>query len=57
MSCLSQSLDQTNVRRLARIVEAMLSVTGRVTMLGLSRWSERGSSYRTMQRLFSTTMD
>ncbi|MCB1765298.1 MAG: hypothetical protein KDJ22_04430 [Candidatus Competibacteraceae bacterium] len=45
------------MRRLARIVEAMLSVTGRVTMLGLSRWSERGSSYRTMQRLFSTTMD
>jgi len=57
LSCLRQSLDQTNVRRLARIVEGLLSVTGRVTMLGLSRWTERGGSYRTIQRLFSTTID
>jgi len=30
----------------------MLSMTGRVTMLGLSRWAGKGDSYRTVQRFF-----
>jgi hypothetical protein len=30
----------------------MLAMTGRVTMLGISRWTERGGSYRTVQRFF-----
>ena len=34
------------------IIDAMLSMTGRVTMLGLSRWTEKGGSYRTVQRFF-----
>ena len=41
---LSHGLNATTVRRLAVIVEAMLSMTGRVTMLGLSRWTESGGS-------------
>lgn len=36
---------------------AMLVMTGRVTMLGLSRWGEAGSSYRTIQRLFTSRID
>jgi hypothetical protein len=32
------------------IVEAMLAMAGRVTILGLSRWTEKGGSYRTVQR-------
>lgn len=32
----------------------MLAITGRVTMLGLSRWAEKGGSYRTIQRFFYT---
>lgn len=57
LMCLNQSLENTSLRRLCRIVEALLSVTGRVTMRGLSRWSERGGSYRTIQRFFTTSID
>jgi hypothetical protein len=39
---------------MSRIMVAMLSMTGRVTMLGISRWTERGGSYRTVQRFFYT---
>jgi putative transposase len=35
---------------------AMLVMTGRVTMLGLSRWAGKGGSYRTVQRFFSTVI-
>lgn len=55
-ACLSQHVDSTSVRRLGRIVEAVLAMPGRVTMLGLSRWTERGGSYRTVQRFFNTTL-
>ena len=41
---------KTTWRQLATIVEAMLAMTGRVTMLGISRWTEVGGSYRTIQR-------
>jgi len=53
---LSQCLDKTTLRQLQVIVAAMLAMTGRVTMLGLSRWSEEGGSYRTIQRFFGTTV-
>jgi putative transposase len=49
-------LGRTTVHRLGRVVAALLSMTGRVTMLGLSRWSEEGGSDRTIQRLFNTTI-
>jgi len=32
-------------------------MTGRVTMLGLSRWTEKGGSYRTVQRFFKEKID
>ena len=56
LSCLSHLVERTSGRRLGRIVEALLSMPGRVTMLGLSRWTERGGSYRTVQRFFNTTL-
>ncbi len=56
LSCLSQSLDNTSRRRLGCLVEGLLAMTGRVTMLGLSRWTERGGGYRTLQRFFNTTL-
>jgi hypothetical protein len=34
----------------------MLAMTGRVTMLGLSRWTDQGGSYRTIQRFFNTVI-
>jgi putative transposase len=32
-------------------------MTGRVTMLGISRWTEAGGSYRTIQRFFKTEIN
>ncbi len=46
------TLSRTNLRRMSRIVKALLSMTGRVTMLGISRWTGQGGSYRTVQRFF-----
>jgi hypothetical protein len=37
---------------MSRIVIAMIAMTGRVTMLGISRWTGKGGSYRTIQRFF-----
>lgn len=54
LQCLEPSLTKTNIQRLSQIVLAMLSMTGRVTMLGISRWTEGGGSYRTVQRFFYT---
>jgi hypothetical protein len=56
LSCLSQSVDKTSLSRLSCLVEGLLAITGRVTMRGLSRWTERGGSYRTLQRFFNTTL-
>jgi putative transposase len=56
LQCIQPNLSTTDLRRLSRIVLAMLSMTGRVTMLGLSRWAGKGGSYRTVQRFFNTTI-
>ncbi len=56
LSCLSQSVDDTSLGRLGCLVGGLLAMTGRVTMRGLSRWTERGGSYRTLQRFFNTTL-
>ena len=55
-ACLSQCLDRTTLRQLVRVSDAMLSITGRVTMQGLSRWAGKGGSYRTIQRFFTTSL-
>jgi hypothetical protein len=44
----------TTVRQLSRIIVALLTMTGRVTMVGMARWAGKGGSYRTIQRLFAT---
>ena len=51
---IEDSLSKTSLRQMSRVMLAMLSMTGRVTMLGLSRWSGEGGSYRTIQRFYST---
>ncbi len=57
LSLLSQALAPKTLKQLIVIVEAMLAMTGRVTMLGLSRWTEKGGSYRTLQRFFKEKID
>jgi putative transposase len=51
--CLRPHVTATTLRQLSCIVAALLVMTGRVTMLGISRWAGPGGSYRTVQRLFS----
>ena len=53
---IQNSVSKTTIRQLSRLIPAMLAITGRVTMLGLSRWTEKGGSYRTVQRFFYTTI-
>src|SRR5882724_3134334 len=54
---LSPELPKTACRQLHRIVLAMLAMTGRITQLGISRWTDKGGSYRTVQRFFHTEID
>jgi putative transposase len=56
LQCLQPSVTGTTLHQLSRIALAMLVMTGRVTMLGLSRWAGPGGSYRTMQRFFATVL-
>jgi putative transposase len=56
LQCLGPHVTTTTHRRLRRITLALLMMTGRITMLGLSRWAGTGGSYRTVQRLFSTVL-
>jgi DDE superfamily endonuclease len=51
---IQNSVSKTTLRQLSRIIFAMIAMTGRVTMLGISRWAEKGGSYRTVQRFFYT---
>jgi putative transposase len=39
------------------MVVAVLCMSGRVTMLGVSRWTEVGCSYRTVQRWFASQVE
>lgn len=54
---LTPVLPKTTCRQLQHIVLAMLAMTGRITQLGLSRWTDKGASYRTIQRFFHTNID
>ncbi|MBW4458572.1 MAG: transposase, partial [Nostoc indistinguendum CM1-VF10] len=42
------SVNATTMRRMNQIILSMLAMSGRVTMLGISRWTGTGGSYRTM---------
>jgi len=47
-------ISSTTLRQLSQVVYGMLISNGRITMLELSRWTEKGGSYRTIQRLYHT---
>ncbi len=56
LQSIQPNLSKTDLRRMNWIIKAMLGMTGRVTMLGLSRWTGKGGSYRTVQRFFNTAI-
>lgn len=56
IQCLAPDVAPTTVRQMGVILAAMIAMTGRVTMRGISGWTEKGGSYRTVQRFFQTVM-
>lgn len=56
LDCLHPYINQTTQKQLSVIISAMLAMSGRVTMLGISRWAGKGGSYRSVQRFFYTTI-
>lgn len=57
LHCLTPHLSNTTLRQLKHIVFAVLCIPDRVTMLSIARWTERGGSYRTVQRWYHTPLD
>ena len=55
-SVLYPHLSKTTLRQFSGMVFGLLLMTGRVSMLNISRWTSAGGSYRTLQRFFNTVM-
>jgi hypothetical protein len=53
LQCLLPQINATTMRQLNQIILAILAMSGRVTMLGISRWTGSGGSYRTMPLILS----
>jgi putative transposase len=51
---IENSISKTSLKQMSRVSTAMIAMTGRVTMLGISRWAGTGGSYRSVQRFFYT---
>jgi IS4 transposase len=56
LQCLLPEIKITTMRQLSQIIMAMLAMSGRVTMQGISRWTGVGGSYRTVYRFFHTVI-
>ena len=46
----------TVLKQMSQVIYGMLISSGRITMLELSRWTERGGSYRTIQRWYHSQL-
>jgi len=57
ISCIAPIIEKQKQKQLQIIIHALLSMRGRITMVGLSRWSEKGGSYRTITRFFNSTIN
>jgi putative transposase len=53
---IKNSISKTTMPQMGRIIVAMIAMTGRVIMLGLSRWAGTGGSYRSIKRFFYTSI-
>ncbi len=54
LACFQPLVSSTSLRHFSVIAETILSMTGRITMSGISRWAGAGGSYRTVNRFFAT---
>ena len=49
-------ISATILQQMSHVIYGMLISNGRLTMLEISRWTETGGSYRTIQRLYHTPL-
>jgi len=56
LQAIAPLLSKTIFRQMSQVIFGMLVASGRITMLGLSRWTEKGGSYRTIQRLYHSAI-
>lgn len=56
LQCFQPILTAATLSQFSKIVLALLAMSGRVTMLGISRWAGLGGSYRTVQRFFYSVL-
>ncbi|MDD1444306.1 transposase, partial [Dolichospermum sp. ST_sed3] len=56
LQTIASLLQPTTFRQMSQVVFGMLAVSGRITMLGLSRWTEKGGSYRSIQRFYHSVL-
>jgi putative transposase len=55
--CFEPYLCSTSLRQLSHVVFGLLCIPHRGTMLNLSRWTEQGGSYRSVQRFYQTPIN
>ena len=56
LQTIAPQLSKTTLRQMSQVIFGMLAVSGRISMLGLSRWTEKGGSYRTIQRFYASKL-
>jgi hypothetical protein len=56
LQAIAPLLSKKTVRQMSQVMYGILVASGRITMLGLSRWTETGGSYRTVQRWYHTVL-
>jgi len=56
LQTITPAVSRTALRQLSQVIYGMLISNGRITMLEISRWTENGGSYRTIQRLYHTPL-
>jgi hypothetical protein len=56
LDCFAPYLSAASTRQLSHIISAIITMSGRVSMLGMSRWTDKGGSYRSIQRFFYTVI-
>ena len=57
LNCIFPIIKPKEQKQFQIIIEALLSMRGCITILGLSRWSKKGGSYKIMIKFFHNTLD
>jgi len=57
LGCLTDKIKEKKLKQFQIVIHAILTMRGRITMKGLSRWSEQGGSYSSINRFFHSEFD